>query len=81
MSDDGFYALGISCRHCGGQLEAKAIIQNGGISIKGLRSLEYRHAATRLPTCTITYDARPYDGWTASATFEAARKVLSEPGQ
>ena len=71
MSD--FYRLGLSCNNCGKPLEARLTPETGICTIEGLRSLEYRHA-DGTTECVIVKSPRPYDGWSASAAFDAARR-------
>ena len=68
---DDFRRLGMSCTHCGGELAAKRIF-DGSVQIKGLHKLQYLHVGTGERSCTIKREAAPYDGWQASAAYDAA---------
>lgn len=72
-----FYALGISCVHCGGALSARRDF-SGTFSIKGLHRLVYIHTATGAAFCTVRREARPHDGWQASAAYDAAYEEASK---
>lgn len=70
MSD--FYPLGQSCIHCGKMLEA-CEKPTSGVSIVGLRNLEYRHT-DGTTECVIIKRPCAWDGWSATRAFEAARR-------
>ena len=71
MNETRFYDIDISCVHCGQSLSARNI-EDGGIHIKGLRALEYRHTVSKSKQCTTTHAAQPYDGWIATKAYEKA---------
>ena len=75
MTDNPYIAIGCSCTNCGGQLAARRG-QEGAIKLSGIRALEYIHVDTKSPHCTTIRDARPYDGWRASAAYDAAWRSL-----
>ena len=68
-----FYPLGMTCANCGKMLEARHVPSSGGISIKGLRKLEYRHD-DGTEECVIIKSPRAWDGWSATRAFESAQK-------
>ena len=68
-----FYPLGQSCANCSKMLEARYVPVSGGVSIKGLLSLEYRHD-DGTTECLIIKSPAPWDGWSATQSFEKARK-------
>lgn len=66
--------LGMSCVHCGKELAAKRVYYSS-VSIVGLHSLEYVHRESGKADCWIKKAAQPYDGWKASAAYDAAEPV------
>jgi hypothetical protein len=68
-----FTVIECPCRWCGEKL---AVIgerhEPGSISLVGFRDLLYVHAESLSPTCTRTYDAQPYNGWSATSLYEEA---------
>ena len=73
-----YYDIGMSCIHCGKPLSARHVTRMGGISIAGLRPLEYRHTENGERDCYIRREATPYDGWRASAAYDKARDAELE---
>ncbi len=69
-----FRKLGMSCVHCGGELSARRVF-DGSTQIAGLHKLVYLHAETSANACTVTREATPYDGWKASAAYDAADAI------
>jgi hypothetical protein len=64
----------VSCRHCGGEIEAIAETHSGFAAIVGIRSFTWRHVKTGSGVCTQSFEADPYDGWEATRRIETALK-------
>ena len=62
------------CRTCNGEIEAIAR-KVYSFTLAGGDCYEWRHVATGLPTCTITYNAGPYDEWAAARKIAEAREA------
>jgi hypothetical protein len=69
----------VACRHCGGTLAAAARVHDRdghGFTLAGFDDCDFVHLDTGSSTCTITYNAQPYDGWVASKAYRDARAEL-----
>ena len=65
---------GVSCRYCGDVIVAVARAISW-LELKGINDYRWVHRDSGSPTCTLTYEARPYDGWDATRRIESALRT------